>query len=79
MQSKQQLKTVDHQDVKIIFEYGMYSTVALVASEDLNIYHTKLISLTTRFEQFFQDVLSQWSGEIEVFLPAKRLIETTFS
>lgn len=78
MQSKKALKVVDHQDLKIIFEYGAYSTLALVVYENLRIYHSKLAALIVDFEHLFQDVLSQWKGEVTVFLPSKRLIESTF-
>ena len=78
IQSKQALKTVDHQDVKILFEYGNYSTIALVVYEDFRIYRSKLTTLSTQFEQLFQDVLSHWTGDIEIFLPSKQLIEDVF-
>ncbi len=74
VQSKQTLKIVDHQDVKVIFEYGNYSTLALVAYENLRIYQSKLAILSQQFENLFQDVLSEWNGETEVFIPSKRLI-----
>ncbi len=78
IQSRQNLKVMDHQDVKIIFEYGNYSTLALIAYENLKIYQSKLDSLIKQFENLFQDVLSDWKGETEVFLPSKRLIEEIF-
>jgi hypothetical protein len=78
MESRQHLKIVDHEDVKIIFEYGQYTTMALIVYENLSIYHSKLASLRSQFEDLFQDILAHWAGEIEVFLPAKRLIEKTF-
>ncbi|NVM31258.1 MAG: hypothetical protein HWN65_20640 [Candidatus Helarchaeota archaeon] len=78
VQSKKTLKVVDHQDVKIIFEYGAHATLALIAQENLRILHSKLATLSTQFENLFQDVLSHWVGETEVFLPSKHLIEEIF-
>lgn len=78
VQSKQRLKVVDHQDVKILFEYGEYSTIALIACENFHIYHFKLSALMQQFENLFQDVLAKWMGETDVFLPVKRLIESIF-
>ena len=78
MRSDKVLKVVDHQDVKIVFEYGTYSTLALVAFENLRIYHSKLASLIEKFENLFQDTLANWKGETEVFIPSKQLIEETF-
>ena len=78
VQSQEKLKTVDHQDVKILFEYGTYSTLALIAYENLRIYHSKLAQLINQFEKFFHEFLIHWSGEIEVFRPSKELIEEIF-
>lgn len=79
VQSTKVLKVVDHQDVKIIFEYGTYSTIALIADENFKIYHSKLTLLIAKFENLFQDFLSHWHGEVEVFIPSGRLIEEIFS
>lgn len=78
VQSKEKLKVVDHQDIKIIFEYGTYSILALITYENLRIYHSKLAQLMKQFEKFYQDVFIHWSGEIEVFRPSKELIEEIF-
>ena len=79
VQSKKQLKVVDHQDVKIIFEYGTHSTLALIVHENLHIYHSKLTLLIEKFENLFHDVLIKWKGETKIFLPSKRLIEEIFT
>ncbi len=78
IQSDQKLQTIDHQDLKILFEYGGHSTIALVVHENLRIYRSKLVSLSTQFENLFQDVLAHWIGDVEVFLPAKQLINEIF-
>ncbi len=79
VQSNRELKVVDHQDVKIIFGYGIYSTMALIAYENFKIYHSKLSFLITKFENLFQDILPNWQGQVDVFIPAGRLIEEIFS
>ncbi|NHI93509.1 MAG: hypothetical protein EAX96_13560 [Candidatus Lokiarchaeota archaeon] len=78
IQSKKKLKIVDHQDIKIIFEYGEYTTIALITYENLRIYLPKLTSLRVKFEKLFQDVLKDWSGRIEVFRPANHLVNEFF-
>ena len=78
IKSKDRLKTVDHQDLKILFEYGKFVIIALIVSENLHIYHSKLASLMDQFENFFQDVLSHWSGETDVFLPTQQMIKQVF-
>ena len=78
IESKQKLRNVDHQDVKIIFEYGKFTTIALITYENLRIYYPKLASLSAQFENLFQDVLPNWTGETEIFLPASQLIGEIF-
>jgi hypothetical protein len=72
------LKVVDHEDVKLIFEYGPHCTLALIVYENLRIYHSKLLALRTRFERVFDEVLADWNGEVGVFLPTKQLIADLF-
>ncbi|HUY01564.1 MAG TPA: hypothetical protein VMV49_18515 [Candidatus Deferrimicrobium sp.] len=78
VQSTKVLKVVEHQDTKIIFEYGTYSTIALIADENFKIYHSKLTLLKNKFENLFQDFLTYWTGEVDVFIPSGRLIEEIF-
>ncbi len=78
IKSEDRLKTVDHQDLKLILEYGEYVTIALIVSENLRIYHSKLTILMEQFEKSFQDILSHWSGDIEVFIPAQQMIQQVF-
>jgi hypothetical protein len=79
VESQQKLRVVDHQDVKIIFEYGRFTTTALIAYENLRIYYSKLTALSTQFETLFGGVLAHWTGEVEVFHPTKGLVENIFS
>lgn len=78
IQSDKSLQVVDHEDVKILFEYGNYSTLALVVYENLHVYRSKLVTLINQFENLFQDILSHWTGDTSVFLPSRRLIEENF-
>ncbi|NVM30367.1 MAG: hypothetical protein HWN65_16090 [Candidatus Helarchaeota archaeon] len=78
MRSEENLKIVDHENLKLIFEYGKYATSVLVVSENLHIYHLKLANLMNQFENLFQDILPDWIGEIEQFLPTKHLVKQVF-
>ncbi|NVM29232.1 MAG: hypothetical protein HWN65_10375 [Candidatus Helarchaeota archaeon] len=78
METENPLKVFDHRDLKIIFEYGDHSTIVLVCEENLNIYHSKLALLMNDFEEYFQDALPNWTGDIELFRPARKLIEDVF-
>ncbi|NVM29233.1 MAG: hypothetical protein HWN65_10380 [Candidatus Helarchaeota archaeon] len=73
------LKVVDHQDLKVIFEYGKYITIILMANENLRIFHSKLASLSKLFEELYQDYFADWRGETDVFLSSKFLVENIFS
>lgn len=76
--SKKHLKSVDQEDVKFLFAYGLYTTAALLAEEDLQIYHDKLKAFVEVFETTFKQYLIQWTGSILEFEPAKQIIAQIF-
>ena len=78
MRSEDNLKIVDHENLKLIFEYGKHATSVLVASENLHIYRLKLANLMNQFENLFQDILPDWIGEIDQFLPTRHLVKQVF-
>jgi hypothetical protein len=78
IKSEDQLRTVDHQDLKLLFEYGTYTTIVLISSENLHVYHSKLTEFSLKFEEKYQDLLSRWSGEIYGFDQTTDIIEEIF-
>jgi len=60
IRSKNFVRVVDHQDLKLIFEYGKHATLALITTENLHIFHLKLANLRRLFEDFFQEILPKW-------------------
>ncbi|MHA1264970.1 MAG: hypothetical protein ACTSRS_07000 [Candidatus Helarchaeota archaeon] len=76
--SKQNLKEIDHEDIKILFEYGQYITAALLAEEDLNIVRFKLRQFVDEFEKRFQQKFIEWTGSIDEFEPAVELVVQIF-
>ncbi len=76
--SKMHLKSVDHEDVKILFEYGLYSTAVLLAEEDLQIYHDKLKRFMEAFELKFKQNLVDWTGDIHIFKEAAEIVAHVF-
>jgi hypothetical protein len=76
--SKKHLKSVDQEDVKFIFEYGLYTTAALLVEEDLQIYHEKLKTFLEDFERKFKQFLINWTGSIHEFEPAMQTITQIF-
>ncbi|HME55573.1 MAG TPA: hypothetical protein VKM55_25430 [Candidatus Lokiarchaeia archaeon] len=67
VQSEKKLKVLDHEDKKIILEYGEYITVALVTVRDLKILHEKLPWYISRIEGKFGAKFEHWNGEITQF------------
>ncbi|MFX0103047.1 MAG: hypothetical protein ACFFCS_26005 [Candidatus Hodarchaeota archaeon] len=74
--SDKRLKTVDHEDKKIILDYGNYVAAALVAGRDLSIYREKLDKYIADIETAFKDDFTKWSGEISKF--SDKLEEFTY-
>ncbi|NVM01311.1 MAG: hypothetical protein HWN67_03185, partial [Candidatus Helarchaeota archaeon] len=77
--SKERVEVIKQKDLKILLKYGTYITAALLSEEDLEILHSKLKSLVEEFENLFQYVLPDWKGDLEVFSPAKVMVERIFS
>jgi len=67
VQSEKKLKVLDHEDKKIILEYGEYITVALVTVRDLKILHEKLPQYISRIEGESRARFEHWNGEITQF------------
>jgi hypothetical protein len=78
VQSKRALKTIDHMDNKILFQYGFQVIAAVMASADLPIIRRKLAQLTIRFEEHFKKQLDGWRGDIDAFFGANKIINEFF-
>ncbi|MFX1294168.1 MAG: hypothetical protein ACFFD2_04840 [Promethearchaeota archaeon] len=76
--SKMHLREVDHGDIKILFEYGQYITIALLAEETLQIYSHKLNKFMKHFETEFKKNLVNWTGSISEFRPSINIINRIF-
>jgi len=78
IKSQQSLKIIDHEDLKLIFEYGQNFFVVLISQKDLKILRTKLKALTGEIERVFREVLADWSGNLDVFKPINTMIKNIF-
>ena len=76
--SAQRLKIIDHEDKKILFEYGDKFTVALMAAKDLRILRTKLEKLAEEIQNVFWETLESWDGNVEIFTPINTMIRNYF-
>ena len=76
--SNQKLKVIDHEDKKLLFEYGEQFSVILIAQKELNVLKTKLKNLTEQIQVVFWETIATWNGDLEVFKPIKTLIRNYF-
>jgi hypothetical protein len=76
--SKEHLKEIDHEDIKILFEYGHYTTTALLAEDDLQIFHYKLRKFVDQFEERYSESFADWTGSISEFETAEELVVRIF-
>jgi hypothetical protein len=79
IQSEKKLKVLDHEDKKILLEYGKYVTVALVTRKDLDILHGKLRAYISRVETELGPLFEKWRGEVTRFVdPMKAITNDIF-
>ena len=78
IQSKEHLEIVDHEDVKIMFEYGKHTINVLIVEEVLDILKNKLKKITTEVENLYQDVLPSWQGDMSPFGLLETIIQQNF-
>ncbi|MHA1732228.1 MAG: hypothetical protein ACTSU5_09795 [Promethearchaeota archaeon] len=77
-QSKTQLQVVDHGDSKIIFNYGKFTTIALITSRFLRTFVQKLKSFGKEFEDIFDELLVDFRGDVTIFDSAEYLVDRFF-
>ena len=77
-QSRKQPKVFDQGDIKVLLENGKYTTAILVSSHDLKILHEKLRELISEVEEIYEDLFLDWSGDLDVFSPIKKIVEKVF-
>jgi hypothetical protein len=75
MGSKQQLKSIDQQDKKVILGHGIYSTVAVFAEKDLPIIHNKTEEFVKEFEKLYQAKIEHWDGATSQFKGVGKIVE----
>jgi MFS family permease len=78
--SSEQLKSIDHADKKLLFEYAFSQQflVALLTNKDLNILRTKLKKLTAQIQAVFWETMTHWDGNLDILAPIKTMIRNNF-
>jgi len=77
-QSKKQLRKIDKQGVFLLFGYGKYHIVALVATMELPVLFKKIDEFSRDFENKFSKDLKTFQGNVSRFVPTKNLIKKYF-
>jgi len=76
--SKKQLRKIDKQGVFLLFGYGKYHIVALVATMELPVLFKKIDEFSRDFENKFSKDLKAFQGNVARFVLAKDLIKKYF-
>ncbi|MFW9948415.1 MAG: hypothetical protein ACFFDX_16430, partial [Candidatus Odinarchaeota archaeon] len=77
--TKRQLRQIQKEEATLIFSYGKFHIVALIASMDLPVLFKKIDEFSRDFEQKFSKELKNFQGNVKHFEPAKFLIIKYFS
>ncbi|MFW9902056.1 MAG: hypothetical protein ACFFDY_12355 [Candidatus Thorarchaeota archaeon] len=77
--TKRQLRQIQKEEATLIFTYGKYHIVTLIASMDLPVLFKKIDEFSREFEQKFTKELKNFQGNIQRFEQARFLIMKYFS
>jgi hypothetical protein len=78
LDSKKRLRSIDHQDKKILFSYGEYIITSVITDEESQLLFSKVDLLTHEFENRFSGILYRWNGELGPFASAWFIIDKIF-
>jgi hypothetical protein len=73
------LKVISRGSDVVLREEGKNIIGLLVVEQELEILKYILKQLVQRFEEYYSDILEDWSGEIDLFEPTKHLVDDIFS
>ena len=79
MKGNEKLRVISKGHDIFLLHEGNYITGILVVEQELEILKYLLDKLVTQFEDFYQNILSNWKRDIEVFKPTEHLINSIFS
>lgn len=77
--TKRQIRQIQKEEATLIFTYGKFHIVALIASMDLPVLFKKIDEFSRDFEQKFAKELKNFKGNVSHFDPTKFLIIKYFS
>ncbi len=77
--SKRQLRQIQKEEAELLFTYGKYHIVALIASMDLPVLFKKIDEFSREFEHKFTKELKNFQGNVQHFETTRFLIIKYFS
>lgn len=77
-QSSKQIRSLDQEDVKVMFEYGTHVVGVLFATDNFFLIRRKLREFVEDFESQFRAELRDLHGDVEAFTATKRLVTKHF-
>ncbi len=78
VQSEKKLDSVDHGDLKLLFQYGKYLINVLVVSAPLVILRSKLRKVTDTLEMLYKEEFAHWDGDLTRFTLLEQVVNVHF-
>lgn len=78
VQSEKKLDSVDHGDLKLLFQYGQYLITVLVVTAPLVILRSKLKKVTDTIEMLYKEELANWDGDLTRFTLLDQIVNVHF-
>ncbi len=76
--NRTKVKIVEQEEMTILLEHGRFMSIALITEEKLITLQNKLKQLIEEVEDFFQEELESFSGNLNVFSKIGKFIEKIF-
>ena len=77
-QTEAKLKIIEQEEMTVMLEHGTYVTAALVTEENLLTLRNKLKESVQEVEDFFQEELEHFTGNITPFLKIGKFVSKIF-
>ncbi|MFX0133064.1 MAG: hypothetical protein ACFFDN_05400 [Candidatus Hodarchaeota archaeon] len=77
--NKTKVKIVEQEEMTILLEHGKYLSVALITEENLMTLRNKLEKLVKEVEEFYEEDLENYSGNISIFSKVGKFIQKIFA
>ncbi|MHC1592416.1 MAG: hypothetical protein ACXQS8_10035 [Candidatus Helarchaeales archaeon] len=78
LHSKEKVRSIDHQDKKLLFAFGKYTITTVISDKESQIIQSKVSLLSREFEKQYQGILEHWNGNIGYFSNAWMIIDKIF-